>query len=278
MHGGVCTSSVDGLSYMCSCTGGFTGPSCDVNIDDCAAVSCQQGAACLDGIEGFVCNCPSQTTGEYCQIMCPLGRGGDFCETAIPLCTGDFCVNGTCQEQPNGGSPVCVCNPGFTGARCELLNDCDIVDCLNGGTCVVTGEGPMSEPVCQCLPGFSGPNCEQLSVTFGGSSILPSYRAFSSLDIRGEGEISFEFVTVEREGLLLYNTQYQNGASEDFIAVEIAGGYLKVGVSHGGVGGGGGAVTTARVVSSSVRVSDGNWHQFTIETYGKVSVCVCVYV
>ena len=270
MHGGVCVPSMDGLSYMCSCAGGFTGPNCEINVDDCASVSCQHGAACLDGIMGFVCDCPSQTTGENCQIMCPLGRGGDFCETVIPLCTDDFCTNGTCQEpsSTNGGSPVCICNPGFTGERCELLNNCDIVDCLNGGTCVTTGS--MGEPICRCLPDFSGPNCEQLSVSFGGSSSTqPSYRAFNSLEIRGEGRILFEFVTVDRDGLLLYNTQYQDGVSNDFISVEIAGGYLKVSVSHGGEGGG--VVTTARVVSSSVRVSDGNWHQVAIETYGKVS-------
>lgn len=280
MHGGECSPSTDGLSHACSCTGGFTGANCEINIDDCASVSCQHGAACVDGIEGFACDCPSQTTGENCQIMCPLGRGGDFCEVAIPLCTDDFCTNGTCQEASNGGSPICICNPGFTGEHCELLNNCDTVSCLNGGTCIATGGGqPISEPVCECLPGFSGPNCEQLSINFGGSSTLPSYRAFNSLDIRGEGKISFEFITVERDGLLLYNTQYQDGASTDFISVEIVGGYLQVGVSHGGGGGGGGGVvTTARVVSSSVRVSDGKWHQIAIETYGKVSACVYVYV
>ena len=270
MHGGVCTPTMDGLSYMCACAGGFTGQSCDININDCALISCQHGAACLDGIEGFVCDCPSQTTGENCQIMCPLGRGGDFCDISVPLCTDDFCTNGTCQEQADGGSPTCLCDPGFTGEHCELLNNCDIISCLNGGTCVTDGEGPISEPICQCLPDFSGPNCEQLSVSFGGSSALPSYRAFNSLDIRGEGEILFEFVTVERDGLLLYNTQYQDGVSDDFISVEIARGYLKVGVSHGGEG----VVTTTRVVSSSVRVSDGNWHQVAIETYGKVNECI----
>ena len=270
MHGGVCSLSMGGLSYTCTCVEGFTGQNCDVNIDDCAAISCQHGAVCVDGIEGYVCDCPSQTTGENCQIMCPLGRGGDFCEVAIPLCTDDFCTNGTCQERA-GSLPTCLCLPGFTGERCELLNNCDIIDCLNGGTCIAGG--PMSEPVCQCLPGFSGPNCEQLSVSFGGSFSVPSFRAFNSLDVRGEGRISFEFVTVDRDGILLYNTQYQDGVSDDFISVEIAGGYLKVGVSHGGRG-----VVTTRVMSSSVRVSDGNWHQVAIEMYGKVGVhyvCMC---
>ena len=263
MHDGLCSPSVNGRSYTCSCSGGFTGSNCETNFDDCTAISCQHGAVCLDGIEGYVCDCPSQTTGRNCQITCPLGRGGDFCEVAIPLCTDDFCTNGTCQEQLKG-APTCLCQPGFTGERCELPNDCHTVDCLNGGTCVP--EGPNGEPRCECPSGFRGPHCEKLSVTFGGSSTLPSYRAYDSLEIRGEGEILFEFVTVDRDGLLLYNTQYQDGVSDDFIAVEIVGGYLRVGVSHGGRG-----VAMTKIMSSSVRISDGHWHQVTIETYGKVS-------
>ncbi|MBK8170028.1 MAG: calcium-binding EGF-like domain-containing protein [Sandaracinaceae bacterium] len=34
MHGGACTDLVD--SFSCACAPGFTGASCDVNVDDCS--------------------------------------------------------------------------------------------------------------------------------------------------------------------------------------------------------------------------------------------------
>ena len=262
MYGGVCLPSTDGLSFNCTCSAGFTGVNCEINVDDCASDPCQNGAICSDGVGGYVCNCPSQTAGGNCQIFCPPGRGGEFCDVTLPLCTDDFCHNGTCQEHPYG-LPTCLCLPGFTGERCEQLYNCDTIECLNGGTCVSGETG--GDYVCDCASGFNGPNCELVSVSFSGAVSTPSYRAFRSLDIRGEGRITFEFVTVATDGLLLYNTQYQDGVSGDFVAVEIVGGYLRASVSHGG-----GGVASVKVVSSSVRVSDGTWHQVAIEMSGKV--------
>ncbi len=119
--------------------------------------------------------------------------------------------------------------------------------------------------MCECREGFSGDNCELLTVSFSGSQTLSSYRAFASLEIRGHGRIEFEFATVDRNGLLLYNTQLQNGRMEDFVAVEIVGGTLQVSVSHGS------GDSSVRFVSSPRGVADGDWHQVVIETNQKVS-------
>lgn len=35
--------------YTCICQVGFTGPTCDENIDDCIANVCQNNATCVDG-------------------------------------------------------------------------------------------------------------------------------------------------------------------------------------------------------------------------------------
>lgn len=35
----------------------FTGKTCEVNIDDCQNVTCQNGAQCQDGINQFRCAC-----------------------------------------------------------------------------------------------------------------------------------------------------------------------------------------------------------------------------
>lgn len=43
---------------------GFTGPSCEVNPDDCAGHQCQNGGTCQDGLGTYTCLCPEAWTGE----------------------------------------------------------------------------------------------------------------------------------------------------------------------------------------------------------------------
>jgi len=146
-------------------------------------------------------------------------------------------------------------------------NSCVASPCLNGGTCVSGGSG------CLCGGDFDGERCELAVVSFYGSQTESSYRAFDSLDIRGQGTLSFQFATRDSSGLLLYNTQFQGGTSRDYIAVEVVSGRLSVGVSQGADS------ATAVVMSSAVRVNDGLWHQVNIETSGKtvkVSLDYCL--
>jgi hypothetical protein len=53
-----------------SCPAGFTGPACDVNIDDCATSPCANGT-CLDGVDAFSCQCPPGFTGATCGVASP---------------------------------------------------------------------------------------------------------------------------------------------------------------------------------------------------------------
>ena len=265
LYGGECVDdSTQQAGYSCRCAVGFTGADCEDNINDCSTSPCINGGMCTDGINGYICSCPSHLTGNECQIYCPEGYSGMFCQTPVSQCAQNPCENGsTCVEEAAGF--VCVCPPSHTGTRCEVLNNCADNMCSNGGTCIDLEGGGFN---CDCSQDFKGEKCELLTVSFSGSQGESSYRAFDSLEIRGQGRIEFEFATVDDNGLLLYNTQYQNGESKDFIAVEIVDGVLRVAISHGN------GDSSVLVMSNYVVVTDGLWHRVSIDTRGKVCCVV----
>ena len=45
---------------------GFTGVTCETNIDDCAGKDCHQGT-CIDGVEEAFCHCPVGKVGPACD-------------------------------------------------------------------------------------------------------------------------------------------------------------------------------------------------------------------
>ena len=48
---------------MCLCDAGFSGDACDVNIDDCRDVTCQNGGTCVDATLAYHCACAPGYTG-----------------------------------------------------------------------------------------------------------------------------------------------------------------------------------------------------------------------
>lgn len=80
---------------------GYTGPHCEVDIDECDPDPCHYGS-CKDGVATFTC-------------LCQPGYTGHHCETNINECHSQPCRHGgTCQDRDN--SYLCFCLKGTTGA------------------------------------------------------------------------------------------------------------------------------------------------------------------
>ncbi|PKN56759.1 MAG: hypothetical protein CVU56_14600 [Deltaproteobacteria bacterium HGW-Deltaproteobacteria-14] len=78
----------DGLgTATCQCASGWTGPTCAVEIDECASNPCANGGTCTDLVAGFVCACPDFYDGATCEtrICTPA-----LCDDGDP-CTVDAC-------------------------------------------------------------------------------------------------------------------------------------------------------------------------------------------
>lgn len=116
------------VSYQrpqCTCPIGFKGDYCQINIDDCEVdknsdinkQKCKNKGLCIDGINSFTCNCIG--TG-YRGIDC--SEDVDECIEISP----ELCGNGTCYNTP--GSYTCVCNEGFCGNNCQMINPCQKVN------------------------------------------------------------------------------------------------------------------------------------------------------
>lgn len=172
----------------CSCSEGFTGPACQ--YPTCSGLrvldhECYSNAPCTDDDHnGFQCDCPAGSTGEFCETIiqhclpgvcnetgtrecqnlpnrplckCHAGfTGGNCSETQSP-CRNSPCKNGGVCEGGSGRDEFhCRCPSPYTGDRCQSkMATCDNVTCLNQGTCEVEG----GEAVCNCIKGFSREDC-----------------------------------------------------------------------------------------------------------------------
>ena len=56
-NGGSCTS-MGAFNFTCQCAVGYTGSTCEVNIDDCVFATCPSNSMCVpDGVNSFMCTC-----------------------------------------------------------------------------------------------------------------------------------------------------------------------------------------------------------------------------
>ncbi|KRT83956.1 EGF-like domain containing protein [Oryctes borbonicus] len=177
---GICKNTIG--SFQCYCKPGFTGEYCDLDIDECLSLPCQNSGKCINKINNYECQCPAGYTGKNCHIdinecdsrpckfnstcidgkndfqcICEEGRTGKTCETNINDCIPPPCLNGgVCNDQLNGYECDCT-GTGYEGEKCETnIDDCESSPCVNGGTC----KDAIKDYTCDCPSGYNGKACQ----------------------------------------------------------------------------------------------------------------------
>jgi hypothetical protein len=143
-NNGTCVNGQN--SFSCACDAGYSGKSCETNIDDCVGVTCLNGAICQDSV------------GDY-ECLCPPGYFGKNCGSQNDACAANVCANGAKCTADDASAPgyVCECLQGFVGVYCGTdINECATGPCLNGGTC----EDLIGSYSCLCVEGWEGEQCQ----------------------------------------------------------------------------------------------------------------------
>jgi len=174
-----CASS--GTSFTCDCSGtGFSGLTCETDVNECADNPCDANASCSNTVGGYTCTCnPGYSgNGATCSAIvcgadqkvvsnacvdCEAGTtnaGGDLASGSETSCDATLC--GANQKVVNNG---CVnCEAGTTNAAgdnasggntsCSDINECaqNTDDCVAGATCQNSNGGFT----CTCPSGYTG--------------------------------------------------------------------------------------------------------------------------
>lgn len=205
-------------------------------------------------INSYQCLCPPGFTGMTLDLLC---------DAEVNLCYSSPChTNSTCVQQEGGY--VCLCPQGFTGKHCEvdmstIYEDkmCPHKLCRPPSVCEPISTGGF---YCKGCPSTDHHNrfCELTTRQF----FKGSYLTFPSLKRRHRFVISLNFTTQEKNGLLFYNGRYNE--KHDFIALEVVNSKVQFSFSLGS------NITTVQAEIAG-GVSDGKWHQVTVEYHNRTA-------
>ena len=140
-NGAACTDG--SASYSCTCQPGFSGTNCANDLSECISSPCSyNGATCVDGPNSYTCSCVAGFAGEHCTTP-----------TAEQLMEGHGPHASTCQStayQPRYRSSIAwgACMNGDTSPYPPPARDLSRVlpalsDCVTGATtCTSVVEEP----------------------------------------------------------------------------------------------------------------------------------------
>ena len=96
----------------CVCPSGYgAGQLCQSPVNSCWSAPCQNGGTCTPMETGYVCQCPTGTRGEHCELVEGKGR----CDDGPLTCGGGA---KSCQNLLKGGYE-CKCHPGVENKFCD---------------------------------------------------------------------------------------------------------------------------------------------------------------
>uniref|UniRef100_A0A3Q1F4D5 FAT atypical cadherin 3b n=1 Tax=Acanthochromis polyacanthus TaxID=80966 RepID=A0A3Q1F4D5_9TELE len=109
LNGAICSSLPSG-GFMCSCSVGFTGVRCEIELTSCMPNPCQNGGDCKPVGSAFLCG---YKTTHHCTYT-PTFK----CDEDVNECDQDECGDG--GECVNTfGSFYCNCSEGYEGQFCD---------------------------------------------------------------------------------------------------------------------------------------------------------------
>ncbi|XP_071746088.1 LOW QUALITY PROTEIN: protocadherin-like wing polarity protein stan [Lepeophtheirus salmonis] len=197
----------------------------------------------IEPITTYKCVCPKGYTGMTTRYTC---------DVPINMCYSSPCLNGAkCVSKENDYS--CICAPNYVGKNCELsllTSSCtDNQDlCKLPSRCVDLQKGGVT---CQnCSRNYYHDQfCQLKSRSFSPGT----YIAFNSIKARNSLNLTLEFASQSRRGLLFYNGRL-NG-EHDFMSISYEDAYLKFSFSLGD--------KNQELIVNRVKegFSDGHFHQ-----------------
>ncbi|XP_019631267.1 PREDICTED: tyrosine-protein phosphatase Lar-like isoform X1 [Branchiostoma belcheri] len=99
----------DGRCLYGGCEEGWTGQSCQDDVDECVSQPCKNGATCV--------NMPPAGSATY-SCDCAPGWTGTNCDEEVDECQSNPCTGGTCVDRFNGY--MCTCSSGNIGVNCDI--------------------------------------------------------------------------------------------------------------------------------------------------------------